>query len=144
VNQRHDHSVRLGRSSADAIVSIPLGTMNPETVRGGARLPYPNLSASPPAICSKKRRMCLEGASHELWCGHGPWHHQMYPYPPPYPPPGYYYPPPPFQYGTPPGRRRRRAADAEELADYLQQLEEEIASVRRDLDDLRRSDTPER
>jgi hypothetical protein len=25
-NQRHDHSVRLGRSSADVIVSIPLGT----------------------------------------------------------------------------------------------------------------------
>jgi hypothetical protein len=77
------------------------------------------------------------------WCGHGPWHHQMYPYPPPYPPPGYY-PPPPVQYGMPPGRRRRRAADAEELADYLQQLEEEIANVRRDLDDLRGSDSPER
>jgi hypothetical protein len=38
-------------------------------------------------------------------------------------------------------RRRRGRADAEELADYLHELEEEIARIRRELDELRSSDT---
>jgi len=74
------------------------------------------------------------------WCGHGPWHHQGYPYPPLYPPPQYppsaYYPPP-EPYDRPPRRRRRRARDPEELEDYLQDLQEEIDRVRQELAALR-------
>ncbi len=75
------------------------------------------------------------------WCGHGPWHYHGYPYPPAYgPPPGTYYPPgEPYGYG----RRRRRRADAEELADYLDELQAEVARVRRELDDLRATGTTE-
>lgn len=65
------------------------------------------------------------------WCGYGPWHHAGHPYPPYYPPPGF--------YCAPPQRRSAgRAVDAEELADYLRDLEEQIARVRRDLDEIRR------
>ncbi|MCZ4581997.1 hypothetical protein M0655_18805 [Gordonia amicalis] len=74
------------------------------------------------------------------WCGHGPWHYHGYPYPPPgaYAPP----PPPPAYYAPDEqyGRRRRRRADAEELADYLQDLEEEVTRIRHELDELRGSD----
>jgi hypothetical protein len=78
----------------------------------------------------------------QCWFGHGPWHYHGYPYPPPYPVPGHYFPPefgPPPRWGT-----RRRPADADELAEYLQPLEEEIARVRRDLDELRGSGAAER
>jgi hypothetical protein len=75
------------------------------------------------------------------WCGHGPWHHYGYPYPPPaaYGPPAtmYYEPAEPYR------RRRRRQADAEELADYLGELEAEVARIRRELDELRRTDATE-
>ena len=74
-------------------------------------------------------------------CGHGPWHHYGYSYPPPAayaPSPPVYYPP-----SEPYGRRRRRRADAEELADYLHELEAEIAHIRRELDELRATDTTE-
>lgn len=73
------------------------------------------------------------------WCGHGPWHYQGYPYPPP----AGYVPPPPAYYpsGEPYGRRRRRRADAEELAEYLHELEGEIARIGRELDELRGTDT---
>lgn len=74
------------------------------------------------------------------WCGHGPWHYyQGYPYPPPAgygPPPSEYYPP-----ASPVRRLRRRRADAEELTDYLEDLEEEIARIRGELDELRRPET---
>ncbi|MCH0561107.1 MULTISPECIES: restriction endonuclease subunit S domain-containing protein [Streptomyces] len=65
------------------------------------------------------------------WCGHGPWHHYMHPYPP-----GYYLPP--EHYGPPP-EQPRRTAETEELTGFLRRLEEEIAALRRDLDELRRS-----
>jgi hypothetical protein len=75
------------------------------------------------------------------WCGHGPWHYRDYSYPPtpayPPPPPAYYRPVEPY------GHRRRHRADAEELADYLHELEEDIARIRQELDELRRSDTTE-
>ena len=76
------------------------------------------------------------------WCGHGPWHYQGYPYP--YPPPAYA-PPPPGYYppAEPYGRRRRRRADAEELSDYLHELETEVARIRRELDELRATETTE-
>ncbi|WP_142391312.1 hypothetical protein [Mycobacterium sp. ENV421] len=75
------------------------------------------------------------------WCGHGPWHHQGYAYPPPAgyaPPPPVYYPP-----AEPYGHRRRRRANAEELADHLHELEAEITSIRRELGELRETDTSE-
>ena len=74
------------------------------------------------------------------WCGHGPWHYHGYPYSAPAyaPPPAAYYPP-----TEPYGRRRRRQADAEELADYLQELEAETAHIRRELDELRKTNTTE-
>lgn len=75
------------------------------------------------------------------WCGHGPWHHQGYPYPAGQgygPPPGTYYEPRPYR------RRRHGHADAEELADYLDELEAEVTHIRRDLDELRRTDAAER
>jgi hypothetical protein len=75
------------------------------------------------------------------WCGHGPWHHYGYAYPPPtYAPPGY--PPsayPPAAYPAPPRpRRRRRAriADLETLAD----LGDELARVREELAEYRREE----
>jgi hypothetical protein len=74
------------------------------------------------------------------WCGHGPWHYHGYPYPPAAaygPPPAMYYPP------AEPYRRRRRRADAGELADYLDELEAEVARIRRELDELRRTDATE-
>ena len=64
------------------------------------------------------------------WCGHGPWHHYTRPYPPAY------YPPPEY-YG--PQSERHRTGTEEEPADILRRLEEQIAGLRRDLDDLRRS-----
>ncbi|HSK33363.1 MAG TPA: hypothetical protein VK903_07755 [Propionicimonas sp.] len=51
-------------------------------------------------------------------------------YAPQYPPPPYY--PPPEEYEGP-RRRRRRRRDADELEDYLQDLEDEIGRVRREL-----------
>ncbi len=73
--------------------------------------------------------------------GHGPCHcHHGYPCAPAYGPPGAYYPPPePYGYG----RRRRRRVDAEDLAEHLQDLEAEVARVRRELDELRKTDTTE-
>lgn len=72
------------------------------------------------------------------WCGHGAWHHHVYPYPPPYLPP----------YASPgshpPPRERHQAphpphhpAGPDELQDYLRQLEAEAARVRRELEDMR-------
>ena len=64
------------------------------------------------------------------WCGHGPWHHHVHPCAPGYPPPEYYGPPP---------ERSRRPSETDDLTGFLRRLEEEIAGLRRDLDDLRRS-----
>ncbi len=75
------------------------------------------------------------------WCGHGAWHHHGYHYPPPAaygPPPAMYYPP-----AEPYRHRRRRQADAEELADCLGELETEVARIRHELDELRRTDATE-
>jgi hypothetical protein len=73
------------------------------------------------------------------WCGHGPWHYHGYPYAPQAytPPPAAYYPAEPY------GRRRRRRADAEELSEYLDELETEVARLRRELDELRGTETTE-
>ena len=62
-----------------------------------------------------------------------------------YPPPAAYGPPPPVYYppAEPHGRRRRRRADAEELSDYLHELEAEVAHIRRELDELRGTETAE-
>ena len=68
--------------------------------------------------------------------GHSPWHYHGYPCGPPAyasPSPMDYPPDEPYGYG----RRRRRRARAEELADYLRELEAEIAHIRRELDELR-------
>jgi hypothetical protein len=75
------------------------------------------------------------------WCGHGPWHHYGYPYPPA----AVYGPPPPMYYqpAEPYRRRRRGRADAEELAYYLGELEAEVARIRRELDELRRTESTE-
>ncbi|ANS32020.1 hypothetical protein R1CP_37070 (plasmid) [Rhodococcus opacus] len=76
------------------------------------------------------------------WCGHGPWHYHGYHYPPA----AVYAPPPPSPYypeTEPYGPPRRRRPDAEELAEYLHGLEEEMARIRREIDDLRRADTGE-
>ena len=102
--------------------------------RIGSNSPFPGHSALS-AIAAPG--IHLEGRGRErflmsCWCGHGPWHHDRYSYPPP----GY---PPPEPYGRP----RRRRLDADELADYLQELGEEIARVRRDLDEIRGSGTTE-
>jgi hypothetical protein len=76
------------------------------------------------------------------WCGHGPWHHYGYGYPPQYPPPEYpppaYYPPEEF-YDRPRRRSRRRARDTEELEDYLQGLQDEIDRVRHELAAMRQA-----
>ena len=69
------------------------------------------------------------------WCGHGPWHHHGYPYAGPMaygPPSAMYYEPGPY-------RRRSRQADAEDLADYLDDLEAQVARIRRELDEVRRT-----
>jgi hypothetical protein len=80
-----------------------------------------------------RRGMCVMSR----WHAHGPWCHDPYVYPPP----GYaaadYYPPP--AYYPPPRARAGRRLDADELAEYLQRLEDEVARVRRDLDELRGS-----
>lgn len=76
-------------------------------------------------------------------CGHGLCHHHEYGYPAAYgPPPGAYFgPAEPYGYGL--GRRRRRRVDAEELADYLEDLEAEVARVRGELEELRQRATTE-
>ena len=48
-----------------------------------------------------------------------------------------------YESAEPYRRRRRRQADAEELADYLDELEAEVARIRRELDELRRTDAAE-
>lgn len=102
------------------------------------------LSNAPAAEYTWKQGMDPEeterGSLMSCWCGHGPWHYHGYPYPPmaAYAPPPAYYPP-----AEPYGRRRRGRVDAEELADYLHELEEEITRIRRELDELRSSDTGE-
>lgn len=77
-------------------------------------------------------------------CGHHPCHYHAYPYAPAYgPPPAAYYPPAePYGYGRR-WRRRVEAEDAKDLADYLQDLESEVARVRRELDELRRTGATE-
>jgi len=75
-------------------------------------------------------------------CGHGPCHcHHGYTCPSAYGPPpvGYYPTPEPYGYGY--GHRRRRRVDVEDLAEYLQDLETEVARVRRELNELRTTDT---
>lgn len=71
-------------------------------------------------------------------CGHGPWHYREYSDPAPEA-----YPPAPLCYPATEGygRRRRRRVHAEELADYLRGLGEEIARIREELDELRGSNT---
>jgi hypothetical protein len=71
------------------------------------------------------------------WCGYGHCHHYG---------PGHchhwdygYGPPPPYGPGYGPRRRRRRAADEEDLAEYLRDLEEETGQVREELERLRGS-----
>jgi hypothetical protein len=65
-------------------------------------------------------------------CGHGPWHRCGGPgYWPGYGP-GYYGP----ELARSP---RRRHARAEELEDYLGELEDELAAVRAELEELRGS-----
>lgn len=71
------------------------------------------------------------------WCGHGPWHHWGYGYPPPYQEyPSY---PPPYEPQPYPGpaRRRRGMRGEGDLEEYLERLEEEIGRVRRELQELR-------
>ena len=73
------------------------------------------------------------------WCGHGPWCRSGY---------GHGYPPwwdEPVDYGPVGyGRRRLRARparsrlDEEDLRDHLEELEQEVARVREDLERLRR------
>lgn len=74
-------------------------------------------------------------------CGHYPCHYHGYPHPAAYgpPPPAYYPVAEPYGYGS----RRRRRPDVEDLADYLQDLEAEIARVRRELDELRKTEATE-
>lgn len=69
-------------------------------------------------------------------CGYGHCHHHGY---------AYGYAPPPWAgYGPGYGsRRRRRAPDEEDLAAYLEDLEDEVGQVRKELDRLRRSRRPE-
>jgi hypothetical protein len=66
------------------------------------------------------------------WCGHGPWHHWG---------PGCGYGPgygygPGFGPGVARGPRRRRAR-VEDLEDYLGDLEDEVAAVRAELEELK-------
>jgi hypothetical protein len=86
------------------------------------------------------------------WCGHrpwhdwhGPWHHWGYEYGPP-PGPGYeagYGPGPGYGPGYGPGPRRRARAREDDLAGYLEDLEDEVRRVREELDRLRGSRSPE-
>ena len=70
------------------------------------------------------------------WCGHGPWHHYGYAYPPPgYPAPGY-----PPTYGGPSQGSWRRRSD-EELERHLTVLEEELARLREELAAARRGES---
>lgn len=74
------------------------------------------------------------------WCGHERWHHFHGPshhYGRHFAPPGYYplpgaYPPDDYYYRPSPSRMRQRP-DTEELAEYLEYLEEELARVRQEL-----------
>lgn len=68
-------------------------------------------------------------------CGHCHWHPWGYAAPPAYPPPSYYPPP-----EAPPARAR----GADELGALLQDLQEELATIRRELDELRRSGAGQR
>ena len=72
------------------------------------------------------------------WCGYGHCHHCGYGH---CHHGGYGYGPPPWAgYGPGYGpRRRRRRADGQALADYLSDLEEEVAQVREELERLRGS-----
>ena len=89
------------------------------------------------------------------WCGHGSchhwghhgcgpgfgWHHWGPGYGPGYGHgAGYVYGPPPDQPVPFAARRGRRARD---LEDYPEDLEEELARVRRELQVLRRAETPQ-
>ena len=69
------------------------------------------------------------------WCGYGHCHHCGYGH---CHHGGYGYGPPPWAgYGPGYGpRRRRRRADEQDLADYLSDLEEEVAQVREELERL--------
>jgi hypothetical protein len=72
------------------------------------------------------------GHGHCPACGYGHCHHYGH---------GYEYGPPRADYGQgygPPRRLRRRARE-EDLAAYLEDLEEEVSQVREDLERLRRS-----
>lgn len=81
------------------------------------------------------------------WCGHGPWHYHEYPYMrSAYAPPAVCaHPPSTYPVAGGYGRRRRlgRRAEADELADYLHELEAEIAHIRGELDELRATDATE-
>ncbi|HLI14548.1 MAG TPA: hypothetical protein VKV23_00660 [Acidimicrobiales bacterium] len=69
------------------------------------------------------------------WCGHRPWHR--------WGPPWYGYGPGPgFGYGPGFARGpRRRRTRAEELEAYVRDLEEELATVKAELEDLREGGT---
>jgi hypothetical protein len=71
------------------------------------------------------------GHGHCPACGYGHCHHYGYGYGPP-PWPGY-------GPGYEPRRRRRRALEEEDLAAYLEDLQEEVSRVREDLESLRGS-----
>jgi hypothetical protein len=67
------------------------------------------------------------------WHGHGPWHGCGGP--------GYWYDPglrPDYDYEYGPRWRPRRPPGGEELADYLDELEDEVARVRAELGAMRR------
>ncbi len=69
------------------------------------------------------------------WCGHGPWHHYGYAYPPRgYPPPE----PSPEYWAPGRGSWRRRSDD--ELERHLVGLEEELARLREELAAVRRGE----
>ena len=71
------------------------------------------------------------GHGHCPACGYGHCHHYGYGYGPPSWPD--------YGPGYAPRRRRRRAVREEDLAAYLEDLEEEVSRVREDLESLRRS-----
>lgn len=75
---------------------------------------------------------CGHGPWHH-W--HGPWHHWGYGYGPP-PGPGYV---PGHGPGYWPGARRRTRAREDDLAEYLQDLEDEVREVRAELERARES-----